>query len=151
MARGAHLDTTTVVVGDALERGARKPRKLAAGTAALRSVGLRPASFGGFQPPVLVVVSRCARPPARCHNCPETPGSATSCFNRIAPDSSSSRQFLPSSHVHRTSARTDRRRLATTGGADALNLRFVIDELRPTALKNPECPLPAAANMTTFS
>src|SRR5438034_11367683 len=47
--------------GGATERGARKPHELAAGTAALRSAGLRPASFGGFQPPVLVVPSRCAR------------------------------------------------------------------------------------------
>src|SRR5438094_1041455 len=46
--------------GGAMERGARKPHELAAGTAALRSAGLRPASSGGFQPPVLVVPSRCA-------------------------------------------------------------------------------------------
>src|SRR5881396_252491 len=46
--------------GGATERGTRKPHELAAGTAALRSAGLRPASSGGFQPPVLVVPSRCA-------------------------------------------------------------------------------------------
>src|SRR5437667_12792727 len=38
--------------GGATERGTRKPHELAAGTAALRSAGLRPASSGGFQPPV---------------------------------------------------------------------------------------------------
>ena len=52
------LDTTTIVAGDATQRGARKPRELAAGTAALRGAGLRPASSGGFQPPVLLLLSR---------------------------------------------------------------------------------------------
>src|SRR5438552_1941906 len=46
--------------GGATERGAGKPHELAAGTAALCSAGLRPASSGGFQPPVLVVPLRCA-------------------------------------------------------------------------------------------
>src|SRR5213592_1987134 len=59
---GRIFKVTSCVTGGAMERGARKPRELAAGTAALRSAGLRPASSGGFQPPVSVVLSKCAHP-----------------------------------------------------------------------------------------
>src|SRR5262245_10154282 len=49
------LQQALALAGGAKETWAGKPRELAAGTAAIRSAGLRPASSGGFQPPVLVV------------------------------------------------------------------------------------------------
>jgi len=52
----AYLQSTTVSDWRAMERGAWKPRELAAGTAVLRSAGLRPASSGGFQPSGSVVL-----------------------------------------------------------------------------------------------
>src|SRR6266566_6999631 len=84
--------------GGVTERGARKPHELAAGTAALRSAGLRPASSGGFQPPVLLVPSRCAparggilprpperRPPARTRQRPIKARSETGAPLRLIP------------------------------------------------------------------